>query len=136
MPVANLFSSARERVLPCMEPMPAEPPYLLAAQASSVLRHLYRRVRDGEPGSTADLARTLGALRLLADELAQVLPGLQEQLENSLLAGAVRSVDSTAAAVDRVAEVGRVLAQARTAGQLMATELRASQKMLGELTAR
>lgn len=116
--------------------MPVEPPYLLAAQASSVVRQLYRRVREGELDSAADLGRTLGALRLLADELAQVLPGLQEQLENSLLAGAVGPAGSTAEAVDRVAEVGHVLAQARTAGQLMATELRASQKILGQLTTR
>ncbi|WP_409492305.1 hypothetical protein [Amycolatopsis sp. cmx-11-12] len=54
-----------------MDPVSAEPPYLLAAQAASVVRRLNRQVREGEPDSTADLDRTLGALRRLADDLAR-----------------------------------------------------------------
>lgn len=75
-----------------MDLVSAEPPYLLAAQASSVVRHLHRRVRDGELDSAADLRRTLGALRQLADD-------------------------------------------ARTAGEMMAQDPRASQELLSGLAA-
>ncbi|WP_181771583.1 hypothetical protein [Amycolatopsis pittospori] len=118
-----------------MDLVSAEPPYLLAAQASSVVRHLYRRVRDGEPDSAADLGRTLGALRQLADDLAHVLPGLQQQLEESLLDGDLPATGPAAEAWDAVSEVGQNLAKARAAGLLMAQELRASQKVLGGLAA-
>ncbi len=113
-----------------MDPVSAEPPYLLAAQASSVVRHLYRRVQDDELDSAADLNRTLGALRRLSDDLAHVLPGLQEQLEERLLDGGLSSTGPSAEAWDTVAEVGLVLARARAAGLLMAQELRVSQRLL------
>lgn len=118
-----------------MDPVSAEPPYLLAAQASSVVRRLYRQVREGEPDSTADLNRTLGALRRLSDDLAHILPGLQEQLEESLLDGGLPRTGPTAEAWDTVAEVGVALARARAAGLLMAQELRASQRLLGGMAA-
>lgn len=118
-----------------MDPVAAEPPYLLAAQASSVVRRLYRQVREGEPDSTADLNRTLGALRQLSDDLAHILPGLQDQLEESLLDGGIPRTGPTAEAWDTVAEVGLALARARAAGLLMAQELRASQRLLGGMAA-
>ncbi|ANN17062.1 hypothetical protein SD37_16345 [Amycolatopsis orientalis] len=119
-----------------MEPMSAEPPYLLAAQAGTVVRRLYRRVREGGADSPADLFRTLGALRQLTDDLAHVLPGLQDQLEEQLLSGELGSAEAAGEAWDKVADVGRALVQARAGGLLMAEELRTSQRMLGELTAR
>ncbi len=118
-----------------MDLVSAEPPFLLAAQASSVVRQLCRRVREDELASTADLSRTLGALRQLADDLAHILPGLQEQLEESLMNGGIPQVGPTAEAWDTVAGVGRGLGQARAAGVLMAQELRASQNLLRELAA-
>ncbi len=118
-----------------METMPAEPPYLLAAQAGTVVRHLYRRVREGPPDSPDDLSRTLGALRRLADDLAHVLPALQEQLEERLMAGQVGTAGSADEAWDTVADVGGALLRARAAGQLMAVELRKTEKILGDLTA-
>jgi hypothetical protein len=119
-----------------MEPMSVEPPYLLAAQAGTVVRRLYRRVLEGEADTPADLVRTIGALRRLADDLAHLLPGLQDQLEDQLLSGQVGSPDAAGEAWDKVAGVGFALAQARAGGLLMAEELGASQRMLGELTAR
>ncbi|MFC3453843.1 hypothetical protein [Amycolatopsis speibonae] len=116
-----------------MRPKPEEPSYLLAAQAGSVVRRLYRRMRDDEPTSPADLRRTIGALQQLADDLAHVLPGLQGQLEESLLAGRVGAGDTATEAWAKVADVGHSLAEAREGGLLMAAELRASQRMLGEL---
>ncbi|MEU3624544.1 hypothetical protein BS329_36440 [Amycolatopsis coloradensis] len=119
-----------------MDPVSAEPPsYLLAAQASSIVRFLYRRVREGEPDSMADLNRTLGALRRLSDDLAHLLPGLQEQLEESLLDGGIPRTGPTAEAWDTVAGVGLALAGARAAGLLMAQELQASQRLLGGMAA-
>ncbi|MFI7115976.1 hypothetical protein [Amycolatopsis sp. NPDC049868] len=110
-----------------------EPPYLLAAQAGSVVRHLYSRLRAGEPATAADLCRTIGALQQLADDLTQVLPGLQAQLEESLLDGQIGAGDTTGEAWDKVADVGYSLAQARTGGLLLAAELRVSRRTLGEL---
>ncbi|WP_340682835.1 hypothetical protein LCL61_29800 [Amycolatopsis coloradensis] len=117
-----------------MSPKSEEPPYLLAAQAGTVVRRLYNRLRDDEPASPADLCRTIGALQRLADDLANVLPGLQEQLEESLLDGQVGAGDTPRQAWDKVSEVGYALAQARTGGLLLAAELRVSQRTLGELT--
>ncbi|KFU75943.1 hypothetical protein SAMN04489729_1712 [Amycolatopsis lurida] len=117
-----------------MRPNSEEPPYLLAAQAGSVVRHLYTRLRDDEPASPADLCRTIGALQRLADDLVNVLPGLQKQLEEGLLAGQVGAGDTPGEAWDKVSEVGYALAQARTGGLLLAAELRVSQRTLGELT--
>ncbi|MFJ8915813.1 hypothetical protein [Amycolatopsis sp. NPDC102389] len=118
-----------------------EPPYLLAAQAGSVVRHLYSRLRAGEAASPADLCRTIGALQQLADDLTEVLPGLQAQLEEDLLDGKVRVSDPVGGvwdqagqAWDKVADVGYALAQARTGGLLLAAELRVSLRTLGELT--
>lgn len=116
-----------------MTPKSEEPPYLLAAQAGSVVRHLYTRLRDEEPTSPADLCRTIGALQRLADDLANVLPGLQKKLEASLLDGQVGAGETPAEAWDKVSEVGYALAQARTGGLLMAAELRVSRRTLGEL---
>ncbi|MEU9690394.1 hypothetical protein [Amycolatopsis japonica] len=116
-----------------MSPKSQEPPYLLAAQAGSVVRHLHSSLRAGEPASPADLCRTIGALQQLADDLIQVLPGLQGQLEECLLAGKVGAGDTPAEAWDKVADVGYALAQARTGGLLMAAELRVSRRTLGEL---
>ncbi|WP_410659418.1 hypothetical protein [Amycolatopsis sp. lyj-112] len=118
-----------------MDLVSPEPPYLLAAQASSVVRQLYRRVRDGELDSAADLNRTLGALRQLADDLTHVLPALQEQLEQSLMDGGLPRVGPAAEAWDTVAAVGQGLDDARTAGELLAQELRTSQEMLSGLAA-
>ncbi|HET6289302.1 MAG TPA: hypothetical protein VFG15_21460 [Amycolatopsis sp.] len=116
-----------------MNPQSADPPYLLAAQAGTVVRHLYGRLQTGEQASPADLCRTIGALQRLADDLANVLPGLQAQLEESLLSGQVGTTDTAAEAWNKVADVGYALAQARTGGLLLAAELRASQRTLGEL---
>ncbi|EME60864.1 hypothetical protein [Amycolatopsis decaplanina] len=116
-----------------MRPNSEEPPYLLAAQAGTVVRHLHSRLRAGEAASPADLCRTIGALQQLADDLVQVLPGLQGQLEESLLDGQVGAGDTAGEAWGKVAEVGYALAQARTGGLLMAAELRVSRRMLGEL---
>ncbi|UMP03552.1 hypothetical protein [Amycolatopsis sp. EV170708-02-1] len=116
-----------------MSPKSEEPPYLLAAQAGSVVRHLYGRLRAGEQASPADLCRTIGALQQLADDLTAVLPGLQAQLEESLLAGRIGAGDTAGEAWDKVADVGYALAQARTGGLLLAAELRVSRRTLGEL---
>lgn len=132
-PGTNLFSQVVDGVFHGMTPKPEEPPYLLAAQAGSVVRHLYTRLRDDEPASPADLCRTIGALQRLTDDLANVLPGLQKQLEASLLAGEVGAGETPAEAWAKVSEVGYALAQARTGGLLMAAELRVSQRTLGEL---
>ncbi|MFC9255674.1 hypothetical protein [Amycolatopsis thailandensis] len=110
-----------------------EPPYLLAAQAGSVVRHLYSRLRAGEPASPADLRRTIGALQQLADDLAHLLPGLQGQLEENVLAGRVGAGDTAGETWDKVADVGHALAQAHASSLVIATELRASQRVLGEL---
>ncbi|MEV6909053.1 hypothetical protein [Amycolatopsis sp. NPDC051071] len=135
MGIDKPVSPRRRWVLAGMDLVSAEPPYLLAAQASSVVRHLYRRVREGEFVSTTDLSRTLGALRQLADDLANTLPGLQEQLEESLMDGGIPRAGPADEAWDTVAEVGTELGQARVAGLLMAQELRSSQKLLQGLTA-
>ncbi|OXM44833.1 hypothetical protein [Amycolatopsis alba] len=116
-----------------MRPKSEEPSYLLAAQAGSVVRRLCRRMRAGEQPSPADLCRTIGALQQLADDLAHVLPGVQGQLEESLLAGRIGAGDSAGEAWSKVADVGEALAAARASALVMATELRASQRMLGEL---
>jgi hypothetical protein len=118
-----------------MNSIAGEPPYLLAAQAGSMVRLLYGRVRGDGLESPADLGRTLAALRQLSDDLTNLLPCLQDRLEECLMAGEVGAAGSTVDAWDSVAEVGRVLMQARTAGQLMALELRSSEKLLGELAA-
>ncbi|WP_410578492.1 hypothetical protein [Amycolatopsis sp. lyj-108] len=116
-----------------MNPKSVEPPYLLAAQAGTVVRHLYSRLRTEEQATPSDLCRTIGALQQLADDLANVLPGLQAQLEQSLLSGQLGTADSAGESWDKVADVGYALAQARTGGLLMAAELRASRRTLGEL---
>ncbi|MFK0248384.1 hypothetical protein ACIQUM_27135 [Amycolatopsis azurea] len=116
-----------------MKPRPEVPPYVLAAQAGGAVRHLCRRMRNGEPASPADLCRTLGALQQLAGDLAHVLPSLQEQLEASLLSGRIGAGETAGEAWDKVADVGHALAQAHASSLVMATELRASQRVLGEL---
>ncbi|MEV7553669.1 hypothetical protein AB0N89_28980 [Amycolatopsis sp. NPDC089917] len=117
-----------------MRPNAKVPPYLLAAQAGSVVRHLFSRLRAGESVSPADLSRTIGALQQLAGDLAHVLPSLQGQLEENLLAGRIGAGDTAGEAWDKVADVGHALAQAQANSLVMATELRASQRVLGELT--
>ncbi|GAB3726486.1 hypothetical protein GCM10027598_45400 [Amycolatopsis oliviviridis] len=106
---------------------------MLAAQAGGAARHLCRRMRNGEPASPADLSRTIGALQQLAGDLAHVLPSLQDQLEEHLLAGRIGAGDTAGEAWDKVADVGHALAQAHASSVVMASELRASQRVLGEL---
>lgn len=100
------------------------------------MHRLSRCVRDGEPNSPAELCRVLDAVRTLTDDLTQLLPALQNHLENGLLSGqVVRRVsgDTEAATWESVVEVGRALAQARTVGLLLLKELDNSQSALRDL---
>ncbi|RSD21297.1 hypothetical protein [Amycolatopsis eburnea] len=109
-------------------------PSLLAADAGATVHRLSRRVGDGEVVPPAELYRVLGALRLLADDLAQLLPALQGRLEDGLLSGqVVRHGGGTGAAWDSVGEVGRALAHAGTVALLMTKELENSQVALRDL---
>jgi hypothetical protein len=117
---------------PCLPP----PSSALAADARAAVHRLSRCVRDGELGSPAELYRVLDAVRMLTDDLTQLLPGLQNQLEGGLLSGqVVRRVsgDAEAATWESVVEVGRALAQARTIGLLLLTELDNSRIALRDL---
>jgi small ligand-binding sensory domain FIST len=114
------------------------PSSALADDARAAVHRLSRCVRDGEFGSPAELYRVLGAVRMLTDDLTQLLPGLQNQLESGLLSGqVVRRVsgDAEAATWESVVEVGRALAQARTVALLLLKELDDSQTALRDLGA-
>jgi hypothetical protein len=114
------------------------PSSALADDATAAVHRLSRCVRDGELGSAAELYRVLGAVRMLTDDLTQLLPGLQNQLESGLLSGQVvrqGSGDAEAATWESVVEVGRALAQARAVGLLLLKELDDSRIALRDLTA-
>jgi hypothetical protein len=111
-------------------------PSLLAADAGATVRRLSRCVGDGELDSPAEMYRVLGALRLLADDLTQLLPALQDRLEEGVLSGRVAGRgggDAVAATWDSVGDVGRSLAHARTVALLMTKELENSQVALRDL---
>ncbi|MGW5720974.1 hypothetical protein ACWEVP_32700 [Amycolatopsis sp. NPDC003865] len=114
--------------------MNAPTPSLLAADAGATLRRLARSLGDGELDSPAEVYRVLVALRLLAGDLACLLPALQGGLEEGLLAGRV-SGDAVAATWDAVGEAGRALAHARTVALLMTKELENAQVTLRDLAA-
>ncbi|MEV6828622.1 hypothetical protein [Amycolatopsis sp. NPDC051102] len=119
-----------------MNPSAASSPSLLAADAGATVRRLSRCVGEGELDSPAEMYRVLGALRLLADDLTQLLPALQGRLEDGLLAGRVvrpGGGEAVAATWDSVGEVGRALAHARTVALLMTKELENSQVALRDL---
>ncbi|WP_103349069.1 hypothetical protein [Amycolatopsis sp. CA-128772] len=118
-----------------MNPSAAASPSLLAADAGATVRRLSRCVGDGELDSPAEMYRVLGALRLLTDDLTQLLPALQGRLEDGLLAGRVvcPGADAVAATWASVGEVGRALAHARTVALLMTKELENSQVALRDL---
>ncbi|NBH05759.1 hypothetical protein [Amycolatopsis sp. SID8362] len=118
-----------------MNPSVTSSPALLAADAGATVHRLSRRVGDGELVPPAELYRVLGALRLLADDLTQLLPALQGRLEDGLLSGQVvrHGGGDAGAAWDSVGEVGRALAHAGTVALLMTKELENSQVALRDL---
>ncbi|WP_290056009.1 hypothetical protein [Amycolatopsis solani] len=120
-----------------MNPSATASPSLLAADAGATLHRLACRIGAGELVPPAELYHVLGELRLLADDLTQLLPALQGRLEDGLLSGrVVRHGDDDAGAVwDSVGEVGRALAHAGTVALLMTKELENSQIALRELAA-
>jgi len=113
------------------------PASLLAAQARTLLRRACRSATDGDD-SPAELYRTVGALRLLTEDLAHALPTLLELLEDGLVSGRVTRVaspDPVVATLDAVADVAHAVTHARIAGLLMAKELETAQASLRDLAA-
>jgi hypothetical protein len=121
-----------------MDPISTEPPSLLAAQARTLVLRGCRSAAGGDHDSPAELYRTIGALRLLTEDVAQVLPELLERLEDGLISGRVTrvaSVDPATEALAAVSEVALALSHARSAGLLMAKELETAQAALRDLAA-
>jgi hypothetical protein len=129
-------SAAAGVVFTTMDVLPAEPPSLLAAQARSVTRRLATALGDAALGPPGELFRVVSALRLLADDVAQLLPAVQHQLEDGLLAGQVEPLGGDVeAAVEAVTAVGYALTNARTAELAANRELQSAEIVLRRLSA-
>ncbi|WP_020660190.1 hypothetical protein [Amycolatopsis benzoatilytica] len=112
------------------------PPSLLAAQARSATRRLAGTLEATARSEPEELSRVVAALRLLADDVAEVLPALQRLLEDGLLGGRIeRRGHPVGAAVDAVTAVGHALGQARADARSIADGLASAGVVLQGLAA-
>ncbi|MEA5367112.1 hypothetical protein VA596_46810 [Amycolatopsis sp., V23-08] len=120
-----------------MEPHDDATPSVLAAEAGVAVRRLACCVDGGKLRAPAEMYQVLGILQLLVEDVGQLLPSVQAELEDGLLAGRlVRHAvgDEVTDTWDRVGEVGCALAHARTLALRMTKELEHSQTAMRDLT--